>query len=455
MVRRRPTILFLCFTLLVSTDAHAYLDPGTGSLLFTAFLSIFTTLYFLGKSLLVKISELTARMLGGSPSAGLSHNIVIYSEGSQYWRLFKPVVDALHAKEVPITYWSSDETDSGLAYPALANNCEYIGTGMRAYARLAILEAKICVSTTPGLDVLQIKRSKRVQHYAHLIHAPTTGTYKLYSFDYFDSILCSGQHQIDALRELERKRRTPEKLLLATGCCYMDEMVDRLKALDRSTVSEEAHLLNRRTRVLVAPSWGENGLLTKFDSQIIEHLLAHDLEVTIRPHPNSYIVESGLLSSLKARFGPKSGVLWDSDPDPFYSLSRADILISDFSGIVFDFSFVFEKPVITVKFEPKLLGLDAADLDNGLWELRVLDEIGSTIGSDDLGSLCQKIESLVSERGFRRRIAKLRQDSIFNFGNAGDSAAIQLSEILHSIEEQRQLKENYQHSKGIRSSFSG
>jgi hypothetical protein len=68
---------------------------------------------------------------------------------------------------------TSDEQDPGLLYSSELVSTRYIGVGTRAYAYLAVLEADVCAMTTPGLDVLQIKRSKGVKHYAHLIHAPT------------------------------------------------------------------------------------------------------------------------------------------------------------------------------------------------------------------------------------------------------------------------------------------
>ena len=36
---------------------------------------------------------------------------------------------------------------------------------------------------------------------------------------------------------------------------------------------------------------------------------------------------------------------WNRDTDNFNVLNRSDILISDFSGVIFDFSLVYDKPV--------------------------------------------------------------------------------------------------------------
>ena len=43
--------------------------------------------------------------------------------------------------------------------------CEFIGEGNKAFARLNMMKATICFSTTPGLEVYQWKRSKECDYY--------------------------------------------------------------------------------------------------------------------------------------------------------------------------------------------------------------------------------------------------------------------------------------------------
>ena len=145
----------------------------------------------------------------------------------------------------------------------------------------------------PGLDVLQIKRSKGVKHYVHLVHSiADIGTYKRYSFDYFDTVLTSNSYQIAALRELEKLRGTPEKALLETGCVYMDRLEARV-ASEGATPAPAAEPC-----VLVAASWGANGLLSRYGTKLLKPLLDAGLEVIIRPHPQSYISEKPMLEAL-------------------------------------------------------------------------------------------------------------------------------------------------------------
>lgn len=303
-------------------------------------------------------------------------------------------------------------------------HAKYIGAGTKAYAHLAMLEAAVCAMTTPGLDVLQIKRSKGVKHYVYLIHAPTdVGTYKQYSFDYFDSVFVSGEHQIRSLRKLEELRGTPRKDLRKVGCLYYDDMQRQLRELDPVPRSET------RTTVLVAPTWGQNGLLKRLGTRVLAPLLDKQWTIILRPHPQTFLSEKDLLDSIREEVRNRPNLLWDDDPDPTQSMAAADVLISDLSGIVFDFAFLFEKPVITLKYEVNKVGQEASDFPWDSWELTVLDRVGVRIDADDVQRLPALIEQEVGNKERGPAIRRLREESVVNFGSAAKDAVNELLRI--------------------------
>ena len=249
-----------------------------------------------------------------------------------------------------------------------------------------MLEADVCALTTPGLDVLQIRRSPGVRHYTHIVHAVTDmAIYKLYSFDYFDSILCSGPHQACSIRALEELRGTGAKDLPECGCPYLDVMAARLEEL-RSAGTADAERKGK-TRVLVAPTWGRNGLLALYGLNLLEPLARSGYELVIRPHPQSRIAEPELLRELAEGLAAFPNATWDAAPDGLAVMKDADVLVSDLSGIVFDFAFLLERPVLTLAFEPDLRGLEGNDLPWPAWELEVLDIVGRRISLEDLPRL--------------------------------------------------------------------
>ena len=259
--------LFL-FTAL-SQPALAYLDPGSGSMLIAGLVGLLASLLFFLKGLYYKSRRVVLGLFGKTGKEDRTrHPLVFYSEGRQYWNTFRPVIDELAGRGEKCVYLTSDEQDPGLLYSSELVDTKYIGSGTKAYAYLTVLEADVCAMTTPGLDVLQIKRSKGVSHYAHLVHAPTDiGTYKQYSFDYYDSVFINGDHQEKSLRKLEELRRTPRKRLFKTGCLYYDSMQRQLKELGAVSGSKT------EMTVLVAPTWGANGLLKKFGTRSLTPLL--------------------------------------------------------------------------------------------------------------------------------------------------------------------------------------
>lgn len=419
------SLLFAGYT----TPAYAYLDPASGSMLFAAILGAMATVILFVKKIYYKTVNYFFSLFGREAIKPSQYDMVFYSEGRQYWNTFKPILEALEGEHIRIQYLTSDQEDQGLNYQSAQVDTLYIKSGNRCYSILNLLETKLCVLTTPGLDVLQIRRSKGVKHYAHIVHAPTTGTYKLYSFDYFDSVFCSGQHQISAIRELEAKRGTHAKQLFETGCVYMDEISRKLDEKNSNTqVKELDH--KKQTTVLVAPSWGENALLNRFGSDFIKDLLQHGFIVIIRPHPQSYVSESKMLTQIEKELEGMESLSWDKSADSFNALAEADIMISDLSGVIFDCAFIFEKPVITLEFELDLRGLEANHLDEGLWELGMLSQVGQQISIDEINNLDTIIQKVLSKPNAKEDLQQLREQHLYHYKNAGNTAAKQLLEVL-------------------------
>ncbi len=430
---RMTKILCVCLSLLLtvfSEPAWAYLDPGTGSMIGSMVIGILATFVFLVKGLYYKGLESAFGLIGKRlRSHGKRSSMVFYSEGRQYWNTFKPVIDEFMRRGVQCTYLTSDVKDPGLLCPSELVTTKYIGEGSQAYRYLSFLEADVCAMTTPGLDVLQIKRSKGVKHYVYLSHSlMDAANYKLYSFDYFDSIFVSGDYQIRSIRKLEELRGTPTKRLINAGCVYYDEMVSQAKNYDPPQKSPQT------LTVLVAPTWGPNGLLQKSGARFLVALLDAGMAVILRPHPQSFISEKNLMIDLQKRLTPYSNLEWDQRPDGLKSMAKADVMISDISGAAFDFAFVFEKPVVTVKSEFITTGLDAADLPWDPWELTVLDQIGRQIDEAKLDQLPEILQQEVRHDDRKPLIRQLCETSVNHFSCAAEHVADELLRIQEQVQ---------------------
>jgi len=392
--------------------AYAYIDPGTGSMLFSVILGISAALFFLFNSLILKL-----KMLFFAHKNLCKNNIpfVIYSEGKQYFNVFKPILDEFEKRQIKLVFYTSSKDDPFFENKYKFVKGEYIGKGIEAYVKLAFLKADICLMTTPGLDVLQLKRSKYVKHYSHIFHSVTSSLgYRLFSLDYYDSVLCDGEYQIPMIRELEMKRNLPAKELVVTGCTYMDLLKNKLSTLPHK--SDEF-------TVLLAPSWGENGILSKYGSSLIDKLADSGWKIVIRPHPQSVKVEQTIISKLEQRYKQNPNVIWNYDTENLNILSQADVLISDFSGIIFDYSFLFNKPFIYVNQEMNKEIYDMSDLDEEPWRYKAIRAIGTELTKDNFEHIVSLIKNLIQDENIYAAINEAKNIAWQKQGESAKNAA--------------------------------
>jgi hypothetical protein len=255
-----------------------YIDPGTGSILFSIVTGAAAAAYFLFRALFIRLKFAFSGKNAVAPAN--YHSFVIYNEGKQYTNVFKPILEEFENRKIQVFYVSSDREDPLLDMPFACIETRYIGSGNQAFAFLNMLQADICLMTTPSLDVYQLKRSRGVKHYAHILHDTGDVTcYRLFGIDWFDSLLLSGEYHMKDIRELEKIRGTSVKDLEVIGSTYLDVLLSKKDALP----VEEDHPFT----VLISPSWGSGALLSYFGEKLLDPLADTDWRIIVRPHPQS------------------------------------------------------------------------------------------------------------------------------------------------------------------------
>jgi hypothetical protein len=362
-----------------------YIDPGTGSALFSIIIGIAAASFFLARSIFLKLKVSLFRKKAAFQS---QHKYIIYAEDKRYWVFFKPVLDEFEARQTEVLYLTTSMDDPVFSSGFEFIKGKYIGQGNKTFAYLNFLSADIVLATTPDLDVLQWKRSKTVKHYCHLIHAAGGATfYRLFALDYYDSILLSGEREAPEIRYLESLRSLPEKQLAVVGNTYFDACVEKLAQIP----NEENHPFT----VLVSPSWGPSALLTIFGARLLNPLAKTGWRIIIRPHPQSVINEKPMLETLAERYKDAPTIEWDYNHENIYALAKSDVMISDFSGIIYDYVFLFDRPVLINTQNIDLRRLDAHCLKEEPSYLQTLKKIGMELDESRLDSLGDTISNLL------------------------------------------------------------
>ena len=368
-----------------------YIDPGTGSMLFTVLIGVLGALVYALRSVAMKTRFFVS---GGKRDRAEKDRwtYVFFTDSKRYWNVFGPICDEMEKRGEKVLYLTASEDDPAFARAYEHIKVEFAGEGNRAYARMNMIKADVVLSSTPGLDVYQWKRSRDVKWYVHIPHQISDLTsYRMFGIDYYDAILLTGAFQKRRIRMLEKMRGLPEKEMPVVGLPYLDTMLARAEA--------EGITPNERTTVLVAPSWGKSSIFHQYGEKIFDVLLKTEYDLIIRPHPQSFESEKELMDEFMKKYPENERLRWDRSNDNYEVLKKADILISDYSGVMIDFSFVFGKPIIyaDTSFDPR--PYDAGWLeDDPFWLFTILDKIGMQLKPEEVDRLPEMIEeSLKSE----------------------------------------------------------
>jgi CDP-glycerol glycerophosphotransferase (TagB/SpsB family) len=225
--------------------------------------------------------------------------------------------------------------------------------------------------------------------------------YRLFGLDYYDSILFSGESEINEIRSLENIRRLPSKQIAVVGNTYFDICVEKIKQIPQ----EENHPFT----VLVSPSWGPSSLFKVYGEKLLNPLSETGWRIIVRPHPQSLIVEKPMINELIGRYKNNSNIEWDYNRENIYAMAKADVMISDFSGIICDFVFLFDKPVLLSLRSLDLRLYDAHCLKEEPLYLQTLKKIGLELDESKLDAIKETISGLSQNEELKENRQKAKK----------------------------------------------
>ncbi len=388
-----------------------YIDPGTGSMLFSLVIGLVATAVFGLRALAIKLKF----GLGKKDTVSADTiPYVIFSDHKRYWNVFSSICEEFDRRGIDVVYYTLSQDDPVFNCGLGHIHPEFLGEGNKPYSRLNFLKADIVLSTTPGLDVYQWKRSRDVKCYVHIPHSvDDLSTYRMFGLDHYDVLLAAGSNQVDTQNKLEKLRpsiKKKEKVIV--GSTYMDCLLEKLPSYKK-----EEH---ERKVVLVAPSWGKTAILAKFGDALLSALEKTGFEIIVRPHPQSFSSEMDILKPLMEKY---KDIEWNRDNDNFSVLARADILISDFSSVVFDYTLVFGRPIIYADVDFDSIVYDQDWLDEECWPIRMLPKLGTKLEEKDFARIGEVIEEALENKSIEEGIKEVKSLCWADPGESAENAA--------------------------------
>ena len=369
-----------------------------------------------------------------APENKRNMKLVFYSEGSGYYKYFQNVIEALLKKSDVIIHYVTSDPDDAIFRKYERRIKPYYVDEPRLISLMMKLECDMVVMTTPDIEKYHIKRSKVKANieYVYMDHACSSLnlTYRTGAFDAFDTIFAVSRPQAVEIRELEKLRGTKRKRIVECGYGLIDNMIASYNALEKHE--------NEKKTVLIAPSWQYDNIMDSCLDDLISSLYGKGYRIVIRPHPQ-YVRRfparmSEIINKHKDKFNDDFTI--ETDFSSNVTVYTADVLITDWSAIAFEFSFTTDKPALFVNTEMKVVNHDYKKIPVKPFDISARERIGIAIEKDGCINADKAVAELI-EKGedFKDRISSLKHEYFYNLGHSGEVGADYIIRRLSRREE--------------------
>ena len=344
-----------------------------------------------------------------------ARSIVFYAENKASINHFRLLISELtEEKNLQICYVTSVKNDPMLSSKNKNIFTFYIGDGTARTKFFLTLKAKILIMDMPDLEIFHIKRSKVYPvHYVYIFHS----MFSIHSYlrkgaiDNYDTIFCVGEHHKKEIRETEKVYGLKSKKLITYGFGRLDTLLhEKQKFIQTNTDNNKL--------IIIAPSYGKDNLLEVCGVELLEILLKSDFRVLLRPHFRTLRDSKKIIKTVKEKFGNNPNFILEEGIIPPEKFHNSKCMISDWSGVSFEYAFTFERPVIFIDLPKKILNSDSGDISLEPIEISIRDKIGYVISPKNLGKIPEIIKNIDSDSTTNERIIKIRSEIVYNLGKS-------------------------------------
>ena len=357
--------------------------------------------------------------------------LVFYAISGGQYKYYKTIIEyILNNSSITIHYLTNDPGDGVFSMKHNQLIPYYAGQG-RTISLMLKLDTDMLVTTVPDLQSFHMKKSVARDdiEYVHTFHAPNSTFigYREKAFDYFSTIFCVGPNHVTELRRREEMIKIPRRKLVKVGYGLYDQLVENYKTLP-GTVRE-------KPRILIAPSWQEDNILETCIEEIVDALLGKGYELAVRPHIQFTRMFPARMAALAEKYEAyvKSGELvLELDFANSESIFLSDLVITDWSGIAYEFSYCTSKPCAFINTPQKIMNPNYKQYGLVPFEVALRDKVGISVNPEDItDKLGGVIESLLNdEDSFKAQIEEALNQYLYYPGRSGEAGGTYIINTL-------------------------
>ena len=349
--------------------------------------------------------------------------VVFYSEKNGFYKYYKNIIEEIIRRtNIMVHYITSDPQDEVFQMEGEQFKPYYIGD-KRLIVLMMKLETRIMVMTTPDLENFQLKRSyvKKDIEYIYVPHDVNSSnlTFHENALDHFDTIFASGFKNKEEIEEREQKFGLPAKRIVEWGSSVIDNMTVSYEAMEQEETAEGK---DQKT-ILIAPSWQRDNIMDSCIEQMLDELVQMPYHIIVRPHPQYVRHFEEKLKALAQKYAEK-GVEVQMDFSSNKTVYTADLLVTDWSSIAFEYAFSTLKPVLFINTPMKVVNPNYKELTSVPVDIELRDKVGISLEENALDGLRPAVEKLLFDNQFSRdSLRRMKEQYIYNVGNSGKVGA--------------------------------
>lgn len=355
-------------------------------------------------------------------------HLVFYSESSGFYKYYRATIAYLLSHtNIIVHYVTSDPADQIFEVAKSQSRIRPYYIGEKKLITLFMkMDADMVIMTMPDLQNFHIKRSyvRKDVEYVYVPHGldSLNLTMRTGSVDHYDAVLCVGPNQKEEIKKTEEVYNLPPKKLVECGYMLLDDM--------RTGFSEKADC-SEQSVILIAPSWQEANIMDSCIDELLTSLQYTGYRIVVRPHPQYVKHREAQLNDLKARYAGAPQVEIQTNFASNSTVFQADLLITDWSGIAYEYAYTTCRPVLFVNTPMKVMNPEYERIGVVPINISIRKEIGREIEPDDAGQANIVVEEMVARRGeYQERIRNLACQNVYNLGQSAQcSGKFILSEL--------------------------
>ncbi len=370
----------------------------------------------------------------------VNKHLVFYSESNVFYKYYKGVIDyILENTNITIHYITSDYNDNIFNLEKENEHIKAYYIGNRKLITLMMkLDADVIVMTMPDLETYHIKRSylRKNIHYVYYPHGQgsTNLTLRPHATDHYDTVFTTGKHQKDEEMVFNKKYNLKRKIF-EFGYPLLDDMIKNYESNKKKS--------NKKKTILIAPSWQKDNIVDLCLEKILDNLKDEDYNIIVRPHPQHVRHKKDYFDKMKSQYESSKNIEIQTDFSKTSTVFDADLVITDWSDIGFEYAFTTKKPVLYIDTPMKIMNPNYKDIDIEPINIWARNKIGKSLSVEELNRIKETIRELLKDKDkykYNKIITDVVNEYVYNLGKSSEVGANYIIELIQDKIKERSKK---------------